>query len=143
MAPAKAELYAATYLSSGNALPQMGIAVQGATLIKVVPKGAGVSETSGFWMTQQQARAVATMNPEQAGQTLGLPAAQAANILRDGLDFYSITVRSGVTAKVFVSEVAGTTQGTVKSAGGAQQVIVPNRGDWTPAVLVNSVYKGK
>lgn len=54
-----------------------------------------------------------------------------------------MSVKSGVAAKVFVSEVAGTSQGAVRSAGGVQQVIVPNRKDWTPAVLVNSEYKGK
>jgi filamentous hemagglutinin len=88
-------------------------------------------------MSPQQAQAIAAMTPEQAGQVLGLPAAQAANILRNGMDFYAITPKAGVTPNVFVSNVASTTQGAVTMPGGAQQVIVPNRSLWTTPAPVN------
>jgi hypothetical protein len=39
---------------------------------------------------------------------LGLPAYQAAKILKNSLDVYFIWLKSGTTAKVFVPEVAGT-----------------------------------
>ena len=77
------------------------------------------------------------MTPEQAWQVLGLPAAQAANIMRNGMDFYAITPKAGVTPNVFVSNVASTTQGAVTMPGGAQQVIVPNRSLWTTPTPVN------
>jgi filamentous hemagglutinin len=117
-------------------MPKMGIAASGAEMIKVVPKGDGVSATSDSWMSQQQAPQVASMSPKQAGQMLGLPAYQAAKMLENGLDFYSISGKSGTTTKVFVYKVAGTAQGVVRSPGGAEQVIVPNRNDWTSDVLV-------
>jgi filamentous hemagglutinin len=73
--------YATGYIGSGTALPIAGIAAQGSNLVKAVPKGDRVSDFSGYWMSPQQAREIAIMTPEQAGRLLGLPAAQAANIL--------------------------------------------------------------
>lgn len=127
----------ASYIESGTAIPQMGIATPGSTLIKVVPKGDTVSPNTGYWMSPQQAQAIATMTPEQAAQRLGLPAAQAANVIKNGMDFYAITPKAGVIPKVFVSDVASTAQGTVAMPGGAQQVIVPNRSQWTSPTPVN------
>lgn len=82
-------------------------------------------------MSVEQARAVATMTPEQASKALGLPAEQAWKILKDGVDFYAITPKVGGTPKVFVSEVASTQQGKVTTVTNAQQVLVPNRSLWT------------
>lgn len=106
-------------------------------LIKIVPKGESVSPYTGYWMSPQQAQAMTTMTPEQVGQVLGLPAAQAANILKNGMDVYSIMPKAGSTPNVFVSNVARTTQGAVSMPGGAQQVIVPNRSLWTTPTRVN------
>jgi len=128
---------AASYINSGTMLPQTGIATSGSTLIKVVPKGDNVSATTGYWMSPQQAQAIAVMTPEQAGQVLGLPAAQAANILKNGVDYYAITPKPGTTPNVFISTVASTTQGPVTMPGAAQQVIVPNRNQWTIPTPVN------
>jgi filamentous hemagglutinin len=57
--------------------------------------------------------------------------------VQNGVEFYAITPKAGVTPNLFVSNVASTTQGTVTMPGGAQQVIVPNRGLWTEPVPVN------
>lgn len=59
---------AAGYIKSGTTIPQTGVATSGSTLVKVVPKGDAVSATTGFWMSLQQAQAVALMTPEQAGK---------------------------------------------------------------------------
>jgi filamentous hemagglutinin len=131
------ERFAKEYIESGSGLPQMDTAAPGTILIKIVPKGDSVSPYSGYWMSPQQAQAIATMTPEQVGQVLGLPSAQAANILKNGMDAYAIMPKAGATPKVFVSNVAGTTQGAVTMPGGAQQVIVPNRGLWTTPTPVN------
>lgn len=58
-------------------------------------------------------------------------------MIRNGMDFYIITTKPGVTAKVFISDVAETTQGAVNMLGGAQQMIVPNRSQWTAPIKVN------
>jgi filamentous hemagglutinin len=130
------EQFAREYLESGTALPQMGVAASGTMLLKAVPKGDVVSQYTGFWMSPLQAQAIATMKPDQIGQLLGLPAAQAANIIKNGIDFYAIAPKVGTFPKVFISNVAPTSQAGVVMPGGAQQVIVPNRGLWTaPAVM--------
>jgi filamentous hemagglutinin len=131
------EVMAKSYIESGANLPQAGIAAQGAPLVKVVPKGERPTDYTGYWMSPQQAQAIATMTPEQIGQTLGLPAGQAAKIISNGVDYYAISANPGLTPKVFVSDVATTSQGTVTMPGGAQQVIVPNRSQWTDPVKVN------
>jgi filamentous hemagglutinin len=131
--------YARQFIASGSNLPQARIAEQGATLIKVVPKGDGVSPYSGYWMSPQQAQAIATMTPEQAAQVLGLPASQAANMMKNGMDFYAISPKAGITPNVFVSNVASTTQGAVSMPGGGQQVIVSNRSQWTIPTSIDPV----
>lgn len=105
---ADATNHARPIIPSGSNLPQAGIAAPGTTLFKVVPKGDSVSPYTGYWMSPQQAQAVATMMPEQAGQALGLPAAEVAAMLQNGVDFYAIAPKTGVTPTVFVSNVAGT-----------------------------------
>lgn len=131
------ETIAQRYMRSGANLPQMGTAAPGAMLVKVVPKGDSISPYSGYWLSPEQARAIATMTPEQAGQILGLPATQAANMMGKGVDYYAITPKAGIAPNVFVSEVAGTSQGMVTMPGGAQQVIVPNRGQWIEPFKIN------
>lgn len=102
-----------------------------------MPSGQPVTSTSGYWMSPEQARVIATMSPEQAGQALGLPASQAANLLKNGMDFYAITAKPGTMPRVFVSDIAPTTQGTVVTAPSAQQVIVPNRNLWSAPKPIN------
>lgn len=133
----KAKIYAEGYIQSSTSLPNPAIATQGSVLVKAMPAGQSPSAFTGYWMSPEQARAIATMTPEQASQVLGLPASQAANIQKNGLDFYAITPKPGITANVFVSSVAETSQGTTSMTGGAQQVIVPNRNQWTTPIAVN------
>lgn len=137
VAPAQARDYAATYVQAGTDLPITGVALPGAVLIKVVPKGDTVSPVSGFWMTPQQAKAIATMAPEEAGILMGLPAAQAARMQKNGMEFYAISPIPGVMPKVFSSVTAPTNQGSVTMSAGGKQVIVPNRTLWTVPEKVN------
>lgn len=124
-------------IASGSSLPAPAVAAQGSVLIKVVPKGDAVTPYTPFWLSPEQARAIATMTPEQAGQALGLPAAQAAKMFNSGMDFYAITPKSGATPKTFVSGIAPTTQGAVSTAPSAQQIIVPNRSQWSDPKLID------
>lgn len=124
-------------IASGSTLPAPATATQGSVLIKAVPRGDTVTSYTPFWLSPEQTRAVATMTPEQAGQTLGLPAAQAAKMLGGGIDFYAITPKAGTTPKVFVSDIAPTTQGAVSTTPNARQVIVPNRSLWSDPQPIN------
>jgi filamentous hemagglutinin len=125
------------YLSSSATIPTQTVAASGGVLVKVVPKGEGVSAYTPFWMSPEQARAIAVMTPEQVARALGLPASQAARILQNGMDFYAITPKPGLTPTVFVSDIAPTLQGKVATRPSAQQVIVPNRNLWTDPKLIN------
>jgi filamentous hemagglutinin len=133
----EAKNFVTQWIQSGSTLPSTATAAPGSILIKVVPKGEGVTPYTPYWMSAEQARAIATMTPEQAGKALGLPAEQAWKILNGGVDFYAITPKSGVVPKVFVSDVAATGQGAVNNVANAQQVIVPNRSLWTAPKPIN------
>jgi len=129
--------YVAGYIESGSALPAIGTAAPGAALLKAVPSGQGVSSTSGYWMSPQQAVAIASMDTNQASQYLGLPASQYAMAQQNGFDFYLITTTSDSPLDVFVSKVAPTSQGSIITNGGAEQIIVGNRKLWSSPVQVN------
>lgn len=108
----------------------MGKAAPGATLVRVVPRGHSISPYSGYWLSPEQARAIATMTPEQAGRVFGLPAAQSANMMIKGVVYYAITLKAGVASNVFVipfvNQVApyGTTQGILLFGVGSKGVTV-------------------
>ena len=133
----EAKNFVTQWIQSGSTLPSTATAAPGSILIKVVPKGESVTPYTPYWMSVEQARAVSTMTPEQAGKALGLPAEQAWKILNGGVDFYAITPKSGVVPKVFVSDVAATGQGAVNNVANARQVIVPNRSLWTEPQPIN------
>lgn len=118
-------------IESGTSLPVTATAAPGSLLVKVVPKGDGVTPYSPYWMTPEQARAIFVMTPDQAANALGLPAAQAAKMLEGGLDFFAITPKQGVMPKVFVSDIAPTAQGATTITPSGQQVLVPNRSLWS------------
>lgn len=125
------------YLSSGSTIPLQATAGPGSVLVKVVPKGDEVSSYSPFWMSPEQVRSIAYMTPEQASKVLGLPSDVAWKMLNGGVDYYAITPKTGTTPKVFVSDIATTSQGTINTTPAAQQVLVPNRSQWTDPKPVN------
>ena len=125
------------WLESGNSLPTAAVVNSETTLLKVVPKGNGVSPTTAFWVSSEQAQALAKMSPQQVGQALGLPAAQAAKMLQNGVEYYAIMPKPGANPMVFVSEVAQTSQGSIRTTPNTTQIIVPNRALWSDPKPVN------
>ncbi len=125
------------WLESGNSLPTAAVVNSETMLLKVVPKGNGVSPTTAFWVSSEQAQALAKMSPQQVGQALGLPAAQAAKMLQNGVEYYAITPKPGANPMVFVSEVAQTSQGSIRTTPNTTQIIVPNRTLWSDPKPVN------
>lgn len=132
-----AKRYAIDYIESGASLPKIGFATQDSQLIKVMPTGILPSETTGYWMTTAQAKSLASMTPQQQAQVLGLPASQAAMMQTNGISYYAITPKPGTSPKIFISDIASTTQGSISTSGGAKQVIVPNRNQWTTPVAID------
>ena len=125
------------YLESGTSLPSQGAALPGSIVVKAMPRGDLPSDWTGYWMSPQQARAIAAMTPGQTAELLGLPASQAARIQTAGMDFFAISPTSGAKPTIFVSRVARTSQGGVRMSGGAEQIIVPNRYLWTRPVKID------
>jgi len=127
---------------SGSTMIVEGIAASGSTLIKISPIGVRPTDYTPFWMSAQEARAVAAMSPTQAARHLGLPTESLTAAMQNGgFEFYSITVKPGQTAIVFSSKIAPTEQAAIQQAGGATQVLIPGRAatasPWTAPVKID------
>lgn len=136
VSPNKAAEYTANLLQTGTSLPNVINVGANTELIKFVPKGIPVGgDTVGsyspFFMTREQYNALSRLPAEQIANRLGLPAEQAICGSQLGFDVYSMKPVPGSTPTVFTSEVAPVQQGAYSASGGAQQVLVPNRGQWT------------
>ena len=119
---------------------------QGVELIKVVPKttmgGDAVSAYSPFFVTRQEFENLSRLSTDQIAQRLGIPVEQGVRGAQLGFDVYAITPKVGVTPKVFVSEVAPIQQGSYSATGGAQQVLVVNRGAWSDPEKIGTIAAG-
>jgi filamentous hemagglutinin len=130
-----AQKYAAGLIETGKSLP-MALTVNADTeLIKVVPKGTFggdlVSAYSPYFMTRTEYEALSKLPADQIATRLGLPAEQAVRGSQLGFDVYSIKPLPGIEPQVFTSQVAPVQQGSYSAQGGAQQVLIPNRSQWT------------
>jgi hypothetical protein len=122
-------------LQTGKSLPNALNVETDTELIKIVPKGVPVGDSvqghSPFFMTRQQYDALANLPADQIASQLGLPAEQAIRGSQLGFDVYSMKPMPGNTPTAFTSEVAPVQQGAYSASGGAQQVLVTNRTQWT------------
>ena len=74
---------------------------------------------------------MSNLPPDQIAAKLGLPAEQGVRGAQFGFDVYSMKPQPGTTPSAFTSQVAPVQQGGYSASGGAQQVLIPNRGQWT------------
>jgi hypothetical protein len=127
--------YTKNLINTGTAIPQQLAIGADTELIKLVPKGIPVGDSvtnySPFFVTRQQYSDLAKLPPSQIANQLGLPAEQAIRGTQFGFDVYSMRPLPGITPKAFTSEIAPVQQGVYTASGGAQQVLVPNRTQWT------------
>jgi len=96
-------------------------------LVKIVPEGGGVTGHSPFWTTPEEyARAQATDRP--LSDVFGLPA------ISDAARYDAHEIRPVGEATVFISKIAPTEElgGKLRTDGGAIQVVVPDRSQFTP-----------
>lgn len=131
----KAEGYAAGLIQTGTSLPT-ALAVNADTeLIKVVPKGTfggdPVGNRSAYFMTRAEYDSLSQLPADQIAAKLGLPAEQAIRGSQLGFDVYSMKPHPGTDPAAFTSQIAPVQQGAYSAPGGAQQVLVPNRSQWT------------
>jgi filamentous hemagglutinin len=116
-------------------LPEAMSASQNTLLIKLVPKNAsGADDISGyspFFITSQQYDSLTGVFSAQIANYLGLPAEQGVRGAQFGFDVYAMQPLPGQAPVVFSSKVAPVQQGSYSASGGAQQILVPNRAEWT------------
>lgn len=138
--------FAGNVIKTGTSLPIPVTVGQGVELIKVVPKtttgGDAVSAYSPFFVTRQEFENLTRLSTDQIAQRLGIPVEQGVRGAQLGFDAYAITPKIGTTPKVFVSEVAPIQQGNYSAGGGAQQVLVVNRGAWNDPVKIGTIAAG-
>ena len=131
----KAAERVAHLIKTGTALPNAMYVGTDMELIKLVPKKIAGSDTiaghSAYFITRAQYDALSKLPTEQIANRLGLPAEQAVRGAQMGFDVYSMKPVSGSNPTVFVNEVAPVQQGAYSASGGVQQVLVPNRKQWT------------
>jgi filamentous hemagglutinin len=131
----KAMNYAGGLIETGTSLPIKFAVNSDTELIKVVPKGINGSDsingTSPYFMTRAQYDSLSTLPPDQIAAKLGLPAEQGVRGALLGFDVYAMTPKPGTTPAAFTSQVAPVQQGGYSASGGAQQVLVTNRSQWT------------
>lgn len=127
--------YTINLLQTGKALPTVLHAGPDSELIKIVPKGIPggdvVGNYSPFFITRQEYESFSKLSAEQIADRLGLPVEQSIRGAQFGFDVYAMRPMPGTSPTVFVSEVAPVQQGAYSAAGGAQQILVPNRNLWT------------
>ncbi|WP_150722425.1 hypothetical protein [Pandoraea capi] len=131
----RAYVYAAGLIKTGTALPTAVAVGADTQLIKLVPKAINgndvISNSSAYFMTKAEYDSLSKLPSNQIAARLGLPAEQGIRGSQFGFDVYSMTPKQGSPATVFTSEVVPVQQGAYFAPGGAQQVLVPNRSQWT------------
>lgn len=131
----KAQGFAQNLINTGTTLPTALTASSDTELIKIVPKAIGggdvIKNTSPYFMTRAEYDSLSKLPPDMIAAKLGLPAEQAIHGSQLGFDVYSMTPQPGSMPTVFTSLIAPIKQGAYSAVGGSQQVLVPNRSQWT------------
>lgn len=119
-------------LRSGRELPRMEIVDE--PLVKIVPRGATVPSYSPFF-ARESVFEDAVSRGHNLSQHFALPIRSEAQVY----DVYRIRP-DGPTA-IFTNTVAPTSElaGRVVKPGGAEQVLVPNRGLYSDAIRIGSI----
>lgn len=119
-------------LASGREAPKM-VEIS-SPVIKIVPKGEKVSEFSPYFTTEAGLKNAADSGKDLS-EVFGLPFKSEAGLY----DVYQIEPK--IPAKVFINKVAPTSElnGLVTHAGGAEQLIIPNRSNWSSPELIGQI----
>ena len=119
---------------SGSTLPRIVKVTRGMELYKIVPKNSIVHDQTPYWITKTELIKIFN-NEKRIEDMLSLPEGSCKGIY----DIYKITLKKDQDIKnirIFESRIAPSKQGTVKRKGGAKQILVPNRRQWTAAVKI-------
>lgn len=123
------------YIESGANIPTALTASDATVLLKFVPKGWGVSESTGYFVSLSEGRKLATMDPAKVADLLAVLPATRDAMIANGFDLYKITPKAGQNPTVFLSKTAPTNSG---ATGGITQTIAPNRLQWNEPIPLNT-----
>ena len=122
---------------SGSTLPKVLNVTDDMELYKIVPKNSIVHDRTPYWLTKNEI--IKIFNNERGIEDiLALPEGSCKGIY----DIYKITLKKDQDIKnirIFESRIAPSKQGTIKRKGGAKQILVPNRRQWTDAVKIEEL----
>lgn len=129
----KIKARAVNQLGTGSDDPKLE--KKAAALVKIVPHGQTVSPYSPFFATVAAMKA-ACEGPLRLADSFAVPLKSESQTY----DLYEIRPAKG-PVDFYVSVVAPTSElnGLALRPGGAQQSLVPNRGEWTAPALVGTV----
>jgi hypothetical protein len=124
------------YRSSSNRANLRAVK-EGMELYKIVPKNSIVHKRTPYWITKDEL--IKIFNNERGIEDmLALPEGSCKGIY----DIYKITLKKDQDIKnirIFESKIAPSSQGDIKRKGGAKQILVPNRKQWTDAVKIEEL----
>ncbi|MEX8501511.1 MAG: hemagglutinin repeat-containing protein [Leptothrix ochracea] len=122
------------FIESGTTIPTGLTASDATVLLKFVPKGWGVNDSTGYFVSLAEGRKLSTMEPAKIADLLALPPENTKAMLANGFDLYQMTPKAGQNPTVFLSKTAPSNTG---ANGGANQTIVPNRLQWNAPIPIN------
>ena len=128
------EKYIKEMYRSSNNRPNIRTVKEGMELYKIVPKNSIVHDRTPYWLTKEELINILNSN-KGIENMLALPEESCIGVY----EIYKITLKDNVNLKkvrIFESRIAPSKQGTVKRKGGAKQILVPNRRQWTAAVKI-------
>ena len=132
--------YTNDLLKTGMKRPTPVTMGRGSELVKVVPTGSSVGAHSPYFMTRAEYNKLVNLPAHEVADRLGLPAQQGLHGSQIGFDVYAIKPKPNVVqTTVYQSQVAPLEQGSYLAQGGAQQTLVPNRGQWTEPVKIGNI----
>ena len=124
------------YRSSSNR-PNLRAVKEDMELYKIVPKNEILHQKSPYWITKTEL--IKIFNNERGIEDmLALPEGSCKGIY----DIYKITLKKDQDIKnirIFESRIAPSKQGEIERIGGAKQILVPNRKQWTDAVKIEEL----
>jgi uncharacterized Zn-binding protein involved in type VI secretion len=118
-------------IKSGRSLPLPNPIEVGDKFYKVVTEGVDVGKNSAFWATREEINALSGLGYDEIANALGVPLAS-----QQGRVFAVVEITAVRPGTSFTSVIAATTEigkdGEIwKQAGGKQQTLLLNRGDFT------------
>ena len=93
-----------------------------------------MSDYSPYFLSKKQLIEL-KKDPKLIGDIMALPNESVAS----SYDVYAIKPKNNISPKVFISKTAPTKQGKIVRPGGGEQIIVPNRKQWTDPVLIETI----